>query len=685
MQTGAEASTSLVSKLRLSRVHRASDRRGCHGPSEPVLARTVSLDSARQAMKQQSSFSLVLSLRGFRSSSGTRAAQLREELQLEQEARQRAEVLVAELRKEVDELRTALGRSARSIRFEDEDTLSDGSRRQHRPRPLAPQLTLQKTLPPPLLTKQPSAGGSRRHLLRRSLTGTLLQAMPDVEPSQRLELLSARSSGGGASEVGGVRIALLREKATPLLQAVTNGHPLFTGLPVEGDAHAQLLLSFFPIDFEVGQSVLRQDTVGAWFAIVESGRFTAHQRAAAEGVVAAAQQQQTWQQPTQREPSFRKENRMARLSKHRLKRGRLAGEKPLVLQAVEDTVSAMATVTGSWVSGNGGGGGQKPSASPEDGGDASAFPEDSHQSPQQRLPDAQRLPAPAEARAVGAGVQLGELEVAPSPLLDGPALARWDAAAATAAAANARAAATAAAGAAAVAAARPPTRPPARPSSGAPSRLSEPGEHEIVTRSYGPGDSFGELSLLYDCPCTETVRCCTAGRLWVLERSAFSALMRVVGEEFLSSAPTSQFFRTIECLAALGLTDAQQHALAEASEERSYALPSSSSLGLAPPHPPLASPLLTLPWPRPSLNLPWHTLGPSSPSSPSWPSPSSPSLTLFARYAPGQPIFTECDAPDAVFCVMAGQAKARKDGALRKEFHRGEFFGVQVRTPLSSL
>ena len=56
--------------------------------------------------------------------------------------------------------------------------------------------------------------------------------------------------------------------------------------------------------------------------------------------------------------------------------------------------------------------------------------------------------------------------------------------------------------------------------------MIETGSYEVSisgtgVRTLGPGDSFGEIALLFDSPRTATVRTTTGGRLWRLERQAF--------------------------------------------------------------------------------------------------------------------------------------------------------------------
>ena len=53
--------------------------------------------------------------------------------------------------------------------------------------------------------------------------------------------------------------------------------------------------------------------------------------------------------------------------------------------------------------------------------------------------------------------------------------------------------------------------------------LRRPGE--VVHTYRNPGESFGELALLYNCPRAATVRCTRGGTLWALDRATFRAVL----------------------------------------------------------------------------------------------------------------------------------------------------------------
>nr|PNR30493.1 hypothetical protein PHYPA_026809 [Physcomitrium patens] len=69
----------------------------------------------------------------------------------------------------------------------------------------------------------------------------------------------------------------------------------------------------------------------------------------------------------------------------------------------------------------------------------------------------------------------------------------------------------------------------------------------IHIHTYGPGDSFGELALLYDAPRAATIKASTDCVLWAMDRATFRAILmtstatrRDLYEEFLSNVPLLQ-------------------------------------------------------------------------------------------------------------------------------------------------
>jgi cAMP-dependent protein kinase regulator len=51
-------------------------------------------------------------------------------------------------------------------------------------------------------------------------------------------------------------------------------------------------------------------------------------------------------------------------------------------------------------------------------------------------------------------------------------------------------------------------------------------ETETFLKEYQPGESFGELALLYNAPRAATIVCKTDAHLWSLERGAFNAIIK---------------------------------------------------------------------------------------------------------------------------------------------------------------
>ena len=87
--------------------------------------------------------------------------------------------------------------------------------------------------------------------------------------------------------------------------------------------------------------------------------------------------------------------------------------------------------------------------------------------------------------------------------------------------------------------------------------LKQSGEKAL--RSYDPGDSFGELALLYNSARAATVKCVEDGVLWALERKAFRYVMVSDGSRDIAYR-AENFLKTVEILSPL--TDAQRAAVA---------------------------------------------------------------------------------------------------------------------------
>jgi len=67
--------------------------------------------------------------------------------------------------------------------------------------------------------------------------------------------------------------------------------------------------------------------------------------------------------------------------------------------------------------------------------------------------------------------------------------------------------------------------------------------------SYGPGDCFGELALLYNSPRAATIKCVEGGALWALERKRFRHVMVRGAAEAMQGA--ASFLKTVELLSPL--------------------------------------------------------------------------------------------------------------------------------------
>lgn len=56
------------------------------------------------------------------------------------------------------------------------------------------------------------------------------------------------------------------------------------------------------------------------------------------------------------------------------------------------------------------------------------------------------------------------------------------------------------------------------------------GEDKLV-KTYGPGDAFGELALLYNSPRAATVKAQTNCVLWMLDRGTFNHIVKVAAQK----------------------------------------------------------------------------------------------------------------------------------------------------------
>jgi cAMP-dependent protein kinase regulator len=70
-----------------------------------------------------------------------------------------------------------------------------------------------------------------------------------------------------------------------------------------------------------------------------------------------------------------------------------------------------------------------------------------------------------------------------------------------------------------------------------------------MVKTYGPGDSFGELALLYDAPRAATIKASTDCILWTMDRSTFRTILmastrkkRNLYEDYLQNVPLLKVF-----------------------------------------------------------------------------------------------------------------------------------------------
>jgi hypothetical protein len=76
-----------------------------------------------------------------------------------------------------------------------------------------------------------------------------------------------------------------------------------------------------------------------------------------------------------------------------------------------------------------------------------------------------------------------------------------------------------------------------------------------AVKSYGPGDSFGDLALLYNTPRAASIKCTQSGTLWALDRATFRVILMSQKQssdhtmlEFLRSIPLFSSLTTEQCV-----------------------------------------------------------------------------------------------------------------------------------------
>ena len=58
-----------------------------------------------------------------------------------------------------------------------------------------------------------------------------------------------------------------------------------------------------------------------------------------------------------------------------------------------------------------------------------------------------------------------------------------------------------------------------------------------LVKELGPGDSFGELALLYSVPCSTTITASQGGELWKMERQRFLQCKASLSSSQMEKAP----------------------------------------------------------------------------------------------------------------------------------------------------
>lgn len=85
--------------------------------------------------------------------------------------------------------------------------------------------------------------------------------------------------------------------------------------------------------------------------------------------------------------------------------------------------------------------------------------------------------------------------------------------------------------------------------------IKKGGADEVKVHTYKPGDSFGELAIMYNCPRAATCRVATEATLWQLDRISFKVIVvaaamqkREMYKTFLSQVPILESLTEMEIL-----------------------------------------------------------------------------------------------------------------------------------------
>lgn len=89
--------------------------------------------------------------------------------------------------------------------------------------------------------------------------------------------------------------------------------------------------------------------------------------------------------------------------------------------------------------------------------------------------------------------------------------------------------------------------------------IYEKSKGNAMVNKLGPGELFGELALLYNCPCSATVQSSMPSKVWVLDRAAFRAIVAQLSEK--ESTNYQNYLKNLNCLKSL--TEEQLASVAE--------------------------------------------------------------------------------------------------------------------------